>query len=177
MVVPFGLTILGLLLLYLLPGLGLSAAVFPERFRPAPERRRALLEVAVLSVVMSLSVTVLFGEALQASSLGFSATWSDPTLELLDGAVAVAGLAIGGMRGAFSAAPEAVGSPENPVAVAPWPALRRLEQLAREERTLTRSLRDASLSAPDRKDLERRRGAVTAERAELLAQREGDLAA
>ena len=178
MAVSPALAALGLVVLYLLPGLGLAAAVFPERFRPARERRRALVEVAALAVVMSVAVTILFGEALQASAAGFSASWSDPTLELLDGGLGLAGLAVGALRGAFSEGP----SGELPPAVPSeneeaWPALRQLERLAREERRIDRSLRRADLAASERTELERRRAAIREERSGLLRRRERDYAA
>jgi hypothetical protein len=166
----------GVLLLYVAPGLGLAAALFPERFRPARERGRAWLEVATLAFVLSLAVTILFGEMLQASTTGFSASWSSPTLEFLDGIVAAMGLGVGAVRGAFSRDPLPEVSPE-PSEAATWPTLRELEHLTLEERRLKRALRSEGLAPAERSRLEAERLEVEEARRAVLRRREVELAA
>jgi hypothetical protein len=175
MAVPLALSLAGLLLLFVAPGLGLSAALFPEKVRPARDRGRAWLELAALSVIVSLAVTVLLGEFLQASSLGFSASWSDPGLELLDGAVALAGLVVAIVRGAFGSTP--LPEPPNDPDAGGWPALRSFEGLAREERRIERELAAPGLASDRRRELEARREELRAERESLRRRREAEFAA
>ncbi len=167
--------IAGLAVLFLLPGLGLTAALFPERFRPALDRALAAVEVVALSVIVSLSVTILFGELLQTAGPGFSASWSDPRLELLDLGLGLAGLGVGAVRGAFRRSVPAT-PPETPAGDRGWETLRTFERLDREERRIDRSLRGGGLGAGERADLERRRELIRAERQSLRERREREYA-
>ena len=169
---------LGLLLLYAAPGFGLTAAVFPEKVRFRKGAWLSGLEVALLSVLSSVSLTIIFGELLQSIGPGFSASWSDPRLLLANGAVTIVGLAAGAVRGAFGGRTIPTPVPElertDPTA---WSTLRTLERLAREERKLARALRGAGLGAEERLGLEEELRSVRAERAALRESREGEYAA
>ena len=142
----------GLLLLFVLPGLATTFALFPEwRFRGPAAILRAV-EVAALSLILSVSYTVLLGFVLLNSPSGFSAAWSSPTLELLLAAVTIVGFSVAIARGAFRR-----GAATLPRALEPspgeeggWEILRELESLARQERRLTHSVRVAETES-DRK--------------------------
>lgn len=166
-----------LVLLFVVPGFGVTCAVFPERIRPARDRNRVWLEVATVTFLTSLSVTILLGELLQAGP-GFSASWGDPRLELLDLAVGVVGLGFGRARGAFRRPATAPGVPgETSAPRGGWETLRALERLTAEERSIDRRLRRASLPATERDELERRRDDLARERRKIVDQRRSEYAA
>lgn len=176
MAVGLGLAIVGVLLLYVAPGFGVTAALFPERLRPSDARARSWLEVATLAFVLSLAMTILFGELLQATPAGFSATWSVPSLQVLDGLVAVMGVGVGAVRGAFSRRTDPVGT-GGTVGEGTWPALRELERLAEARRAVDRSLREPGLLPARREELDRRRRELDDEDALLRRRREAEFAA
>jgi hypothetical protein len=165
----------GLAVLFLLPGFGLTAALFPERIRPARDRSLAAVEVVALSVIVSVSVTILLGELLQTAGPGFSASWSDPRLELLDLGLGLASLGVGAVRGAFRRSPEPASPGEAPADLG-WETLRSFERLAAEERRIERSLKRDGLDAAERAGLERRRELIRAERQALRERREREYA-
>ncbi|HTT26083.1 MAG TPA: hypothetical protein VMH90_03865 [Thermoplasmata archaeon] len=163
----------GLFLLYGAPGLGVAAAVFPEKFRWRPQLED-VVELAVLAVVVSVAVTILFGSALAATPNGFASTWASPALLVGDGAVAVVGGLVGvGRRvaGVVPAPPE-LASPD----AGGWATLRSLEAMAREERRITRALRRTSGEGPERSALEARLRDLKAERESLRKSREAEFA-
>jgi hypothetical protein len=164
---------IGLFVLYGAPGLGVAAALFPEKFT-----RRAgweeLVEMAVLAVVGSVAVTILLGSVLAATPAGFSASWSSPALLLGDAVIAVAGGALGVARRVI--APTVPPSSEDPEAANAWPTLRSLESMAQEERHLRRALRRRENDAAERSALESRLTALQAERDSVRRAREAELA-
>lgn len=166
--------LLALFLVFVLPGLGLTAAVFPERIRPARDRGRQALEVVALTLLASVSITVLLGELLQTVGPGFSASWSDPRLELLDLLIGGVGLVIGGARGAFRRGVDPGTQPPGDPA---WETLRTLERLSAEERAIGRSLRRSDLSEAERRSLEQRRRELAEARRDLGRRREAEYAA
>src|SRR5271156_4009889 len=92
----------GLLLVFVLPGLAVARALFPEwRFRGA-EGLPHLVETAALTIVLSVALTILVGFGLLNTPAGFSASWSDPVLEIILAGITVAGFVVAGYRGAFS---------------------------------------------------------------------------
>jgi hypothetical protein len=168
--------LLGILLVFVLPGLGAARALFPEwRFR-GPDGLVRVIETAALALVLSVSLTILVGFGLLNTTGGFSASWSDPALEAILAAITVAGFALAVLRGAFSR-----------VAPAPRPleplggegggpeSLRQAEDLLREERRLRHALRvsgDAANTARLQDDLTR----VRAEARRLGSAREEEYA-
>ena len=136
--------LLGVLLVFVLPGFALSRALFPEwRFRGPAGLLRAV-ETGAMSLVLSAAVTILGGFVLLNTPAGFSATWSDPTLEGVLAGITVLGLAVAAYRGAFArVAPTA--RPLEPLSGEEGgaEALARAEELAREERRLRHALRVA----------------------------------
>jgi len=169
----------GLLLVFFVPGYALTRATFPEwRIRGRVALLR-FLETVTLSFVLSVVLTVLVGSALLATNPGgFQAYWSDPVLEAVLTAVALAGFLVAWRRGAFSKTPPSVvPRPSDDVGEeGAWELTRELEELNREERRLRHALRtrasDANESAQIRTDLERLR----ARREEIREQREAEYA-
>jgi hypothetical protein len=168
----------GLYVLYLAPGLGLAAALFPEKFHPRSDRWLAWMELAVLGVILSVSVTILWGELLQTIGPGFSASWSSPTLLLADGGTAAVGFSVGAIRGAFRSSKHEASLPsEAPGDLAAWPTLRELERMAREERRLTRALERPGLENAERSVASQRLESIRAARERLRRAREAEYAA
>lgn len=128
--------LLGLLLVFFLPGFGAVAATFPEwRYRGRGGWERGLTALT-LSVVLSVSLTVLVGYGLLAlSPSGFAASWTDPTLETVLALIAALGLGVGAVRGAFSGTPAVRPEPQEPD---PFELTRELDRLQRECRKIRR---------------------------------------
>jgi hypothetical protein len=137
----------GGLLLFALPGYAWTRALFPEwRLRGVHALDRAV-RTGTLSFVWSLAFVVVVGSTLsEIPSLGFSAAWSDPRLELLLAGLSAIGFTLAILRGAFR--PEMGGNvaPPGPGEDSPLPWLREFDRIAREERRLKRAL---ARSAPD----------------------------
>ena len=176
MAVPLPEALLGLLLLYVLPGLTITQALFPDwRFR-GPQGVERLVTTAALSVILSTSLTIVVGFALTGLPGGFSASWSSPLLEGVLGAVTVAGALVAWRRGAYSRVPPPAPMAEpGPAEGDAWATIRSLEQLHREERRLRHLLRTdvaTAESAGARSRLEE----VRAEIARLGAERGRELA-
>ena len=103
----------GGLLLFVVPGLTVARALFPEwRFR-GPDGLRRSLETATLAFVLSVGLTVVVGTALLGLAPGgFAASWGDPLLEAALAAIALVAFVAGVVRGAYS---ERVPVPPPPV--------------------------------------------------------------
>jgi hypothetical protein len=164
---------IGLFLLYGAPGLGLAAAVFPEKFT-----RRAgweeLVEMSVLAVIGSVAVTILLGSILAAGPAGFGSSWSAPTLLLGDAVIGVLGAAVGAVRRGSHSDRRLTDAPS--VDPGGWTTLRSLERIAGEERRVHRSLRGVPKDGPARSALEARLVELRAERDALRNTREADFA-
>ncbi len=172
-VVPVLETVVGGLLLFVLPGLALTRAVFPEWRLQGPGGLRRVVETATLAFVMSIVLTVLVGSFLLLSPGGFQAAWSDPVLEAVLAAITIVGFLVAGLRGGFSRSP-----PPSPVATGStaeegaWELTRELDRLAREERRLDREVRACAPGDPRAADLTRRLSDLRAQGAELRRRRE-----
>jgi hypothetical protein len=146
---------LGGALLFALPGYAWSRALFPEwRLRG----RKALdhaVRLGTLSFVWSLAILVVVGSTLsELPSLGFSAAWSDPRLELLLAGLTLIGFAAAALRGAFSPTLPGAEPPPGRGEGSPLPTLRQLDRLAREENRLRRALRRSPAGSEGRSRLE-----------------------
>jgi Protein of unknown function (DUF1616) len=163
----------GLALGFVLPGFALSRALFPEwRFR-GPGGTVHLLETLSLSLVGSVGITIVIGYGLLSSSVGFGATWSDPTLFGALAIVTVAGLAVAFARGAFARVP-----PTGPQ-LAPEPGVggamdvvRDLDRLRADERRLRHRLRTMARDDPERTRVDAALVANRESAAALVARRE-----
>lgn len=172
------LAVLGGLLVFVLPGYAVSKAVFPEWRIRGSKALLTAVELATLSLVLSVTLTVLVGFALlNATPAGFQATWSDPRLEAALGAITGLGLAVAVGRGGFSRVPPPTPALEDdPGLTGGWEAMRRLDQLVREERGLRRSLVGAPPGSKEELELRSRIERVRAEAASVRARREAELA-
>ncbi len=166
----------GLLLLFFLPGLALTLAVFPEwRLRGAEGPERLAMTTA-LSVTMSVALTVVVGFGLLALPGGFSAAWSDPLLEEVLAVVTIAGAVLAWRRGRFAREPPRPSpAPEAPDEDGAWPAVRALEGLAREERRVRHALRIGPETAETAR-LRQRLAELEEERRRITDARRADLA-
>ncbi len=128
---------LGLLLLFVLPGLTWTQATFPEWRFHGPGALERGVATAALAVLMSSAMTILVGFLLLNSAVGFSAAWSEPTLEGILAGVAVAGAIVAAVRGAYSHTAPTGPAPESPAGdEGSWRTIRELERLHREQRKL-----------------------------------------
>ncbi|MCI4346554.1 MAG: DUF1616 domain-containing protein [Thermoplasmata archaeon] len=137
----------GGLLLFALPGYTWTRALFPEWRIRGEQALDHAVRIGTLSFVWSLAFVVVVGSSLsEVPSLGFSATWSNPRLELILAGLSAIGFVVAWLRGAFrSGAPataEGAASGED----TPLPWLVEFDRLEREERRLRRAL---ARSAPD----------------------------
>jgi hypothetical protein len=172
-------SITGALLLFVLPGLAWTLALFPEwRFRGPLAITRAV-ETATAAFVMSLAFTVLVGFALTFNVSGpFPATWSDPVLEEILAAIAAIGFILAYFRGAFDRVPPAAPAPEPaPGADAPTPVLEELSELRTIERRLRHRLRQRGLGSSERERVEAELGDVERKVEALRRRREDEYAA
>src|SRR5580700_1007302 len=134
--------VVGLALLFVLPGFALARATFPEwRFR-GPAGTVHLLETLALSLVTSVGLTVVLGFALLSSPVGFGATWSDPDVLEALAVVTVVGFVAAFARGAFSATPpDGPKFPPEPGVDGAFETIRELDGLVAAERRLRHRLR------------------------------------
>ena len=178
MTVSLPLAVLGGLLVFALPGYGVSKAVFPEWRLRGPRALLVAVELATLSFVLSIVLTVLVGFALlNASPSGFQATWSDPRLEAALAGITGVSLAVAVGRGGFARVPPPAPSLEADRGLTGgWDAMRELDQLGREERGLRRSLVTAPPGSDQERELRSRIERVRAEAASVRARREAELA-
>ena len=170
--------VLGLLLVFFLPGYTVTKAVFPEwRIRGTGALRR-LVEVVTLSFVLSIVLTVLVGYLeLTFAPGGFRAYWSDPVIEVSLIAIVFVAFVAGLARGAYRREPPT--RPSVPGAEGEEGAFeltRKLDRLGREGRTIRHTLRVTAPSASERDRLEARLHEVENESAELERRREAEYA-
>lgn len=170
--------VLGFLLVFFLPGYGVTKAVFPEwRVRGVGALRR-LVEILTLSFVLSIVLTVLVGYVeLTVAPGGFRAYWTDPVLEVSLLAVTGVAFALALARGAFRREPPTRVAPPAPGGdEGAFELTRELDRLGREGRRIRHALRVAA-STPSEKDrLETRLREVENERTELERRREAEYA-
>lgn len=168
----------GALLLFFVPGYAVTKAVFPEWRIGGPEGNRRLLEIATLSFVTSVGLTVLVGFGLlDLAPGGFSAAWSDPVLEAALASIALVAFVVAAARGAFARVPPAARPPEETGGEeGAWEVSRELERLGRDERRLQHALRVASQSPADTARLTAELESVRAERDALRRKREEEYA-
>ncbi|MCI4353111.1 MAG: DUF1616 domain-containing protein [Thermoplasmata archaeon] len=150
--------VLGLLLLFGLPGWGVTKAVFPEWRLRGPEALLRTVEVGTLSLVLSVALTVLVGFGLGALPGNlFQTGWSDPLLEIILAAIAGIALAIAALRGGFRReAPHGPAPEPSPGEEAPFALVEKLESNRREFRRVRHALRQLSPGDPVRSELEKR---------------------
>jgi hypothetical protein len=166
--------IAGGLLLFVVPGLTVARALFPEWRFHGPDAARRSLETATLAFVLSVALTVLVGSALLGLAPGgFSAAWSDPLLEAVLAGVALVGFVAGVLRGAYAAGrvPAAAAGAPDPEE-GPFELVRRLDRLEREDRALRRRAGQLSSTDPRAEEVGRRRAEIAREIRRLEADRE-----
>jgi hypothetical protein len=166
---------IGLLLLLVLPGFGIYRAVLPERRILRPWSASALIEAAAASLLLSLSLTVIVGWLWLGSSAGFSAAWTDPTLEASLASIAAVAFVVAALRGGFArTAPAAPALDPEGGTEGPMEIVRELERLTREERRIAHRLRRVERSSGEatalQAELDRVRGQVDAVRARREAE-------
>jgi hypothetical protein len=167
----------GLLLIFFLPGFGLTRAIFPEQRVFRPLSLRTLVEQLTGSLVLSIVATILVGFGWLGSSVGAQATWSDPRIELSLAVVTVAALAAAAARGSFARTPPAGPRLEpNAGQEGPLELLRRLDELAHEERRLLHRLRTAGEGTPEGKAVRGELDRVRAEAETVRRRREAEYA-
>jgi uncharacterized protein DUF1616 len=167
----------GLLLLFFVPGYTLAKATFPEWRIRGPGATLLLLEIATLSFVTSIVLTVLVGYfLLTAGPAGFQADWSDPVLEAILAGIAAVGFGIGWARGAYRRVPPAPSAPEPPDERGAWELVQELDRLHRDERRLQHDLRRAGSDAAESDRLRRELERIRSEAAALRARRESEYA-
>ncbi|MCI4357930.1 MAG: DUF1616 domain-containing protein [Thermoplasmata archaeon] len=169
--------IVGLLLLFLLPGFGVTRALFPERRVFRPVSLKNLLEQLTSSIVLSVAITILVAFAWLGTPIGVQAGWSDPLVEETLGAVTAVAFGVAAFRGSFARVPPPARRTESGTGGSdPMVLIRRLDELARSERSLKHRIRtagaDAVRSAPWVEELAR----IQAEAAQLRAKREEEYA-
>ncbi|HZY92814.1 MAG TPA: hypothetical protein VFG07_08640 [Thermoplasmata archaeon] len=166
----------GLLLVFVLPGFTLAKAVFPEWRVRGRDAAMVAVQLLALSLVTSVAITILVGFALLVlPGQGFAASWSDPVLEGILVGVAVAGLVVGLVRGAYSHVPPVARALEpSPGADDGWQLVERLHSVDRERRRLAHRLR---VDPPSPEEAVRQREVLEAldrEAAALRHQRESE---
>jgi len=170
--------ILGLLLLFGLPGWGVTKAVFPEWRLRGPDVLLRTVEVGTLSLVLSVALTVLVGFGLGALPGNlFQVGWSDPVLESILAAITAIALAIAVLRGSFSRqAPSGPALEASPGELAPFSLVEQLESNRRELRRVRHALRQLSPGDPARHELESRAAALEDEFRKVRERREAEYA-
>jgi len=167
----------GGVLLFFLPGYAVARAVFPERRVRGPTAVGWVLELVALAFVLSVVLTVVVGYVLLAgTSGGFSASWSDPRLEVGLAAITLVAFVAGWLEGAYARTPppgHRIGA--DPGTARPWELSDRLDRLQRERIGLERRLRATPASDADRiAELTADRDHVVAEEERLRQRREAD---
>jgi uncharacterized membrane protein len=170
--------IAGLALIFFVPGYTLTRATFPEWRVRGPAALLRFLETVTLAFVLSVVLTILAGSALLAANPGgFQAYWTDPVLEGLLAAIALAGFVVGWFRGAYRRDP--LPSPAVEPAAGEegaWELTRELDELGREERRIAHTLRTGSPNAAEETRLRAELAQLRARRDELRERREAEYA-
>jgi hypothetical protein len=132
----------GGLLLFVVPGLAVARALFPEWTFRGPGGPRRALETATLAFVLSVALTVLVGAILLGVAPGgFSAAWGDPLLEAALAGIAAIAFVAGVLEGAYSRRPTRSRLSEaGPGEEGAWELTRELDRLRREESRLERRI-------------------------------------
>jgi hypothetical protein len=149
-------SVAGGLLLFALPGLAWTRALFPEwRIAGSLAITRAV-ETATLGFVMSLGLTILVGFSLTFGPTGpFPSGWTNPELEEILAAIAAVGFGVALLRGGFARVPPPSPRPEPAEgADAPTPMLEEIATLRTEERRVRHRLRRGGLGPEERSRLE-----------------------
>lgn len=166
--------IVGVLLIFFVPGYVVTRALFPEWRVRGPGGWRRLVEIGTLSFVLSVVLTVLVGYVLLVSAPGgFQAYWSDPVLEIALAAIAGLAAVAAWARGAFRREPPAAPQPPMPASdEGAWEVTQELDRLEWEARRLRHQLRVGVADAEERAKLEARLDEIQAERREVAHRRE-----
>jgi len=168
----------GGLLLFVLPGLTVARALFPEwRFRGPGGPRRAL-ETATLAFVVSVALTVLVGAVLLGLAPGgFSASWGDPLLEAVLAGITMIAFVVGMLEGAYArSAPSRTLAEAGPGEEGAWELTRELDRLRREESRLERRLASAATDPQGSQALRTELTTVRERRSALERRREEEYA-
>jgi Protein of unknown function (DUF1616) len=170
--------LVGLLLVFALPGYGITKATFPEwRFR-GPDALLRVVEVGTLSLVLSVTVTILVGFILgNLPGNFFQAGWSDPLLESILAAITAVALVVALVRGGFSRiAPPGPAPEPSPGTEDPMRLVRALEENQRHARRLQHTLRQLKPDDPERARVEAELADTLRRTKELRANREAEYA-
>ena len=172
------LAVVGLLLVFFLPGYLVAKALFPEWRVRGPRGAIRAVELVTLGLILSVALTILVGFGLlNGAPSGFSASWSNPVLEGFLLAIAIVALVVGLLRGAYRPEPPAGPEPEPaPGATDGWGLVQRLEAIERERRSLRRALRGSAPGSPASTELEGRLTALEREATEIREAREKEYA-
>ena len=143
--------VVGILLVFVLPGYTTTKALFPEWRVRGPDAGLRAVEILSLTLVTSVGITVLAGFALLAlPGAGFAASWSNPVLEVVLAVITVAALLGGLVRGAYGGNPPPARELEpSPGSDDGWPIVERLHSLDRERRRVLHAMRTRPGSAEE----------------------------
>ena len=174
--VPLPLAILGVLLVFALPGYATTRALFPEwRIRGERALLRAV-EIGTLSLITSVGITVLVGFGLlNLSPIGFQASWADPELEVILAAIAALGFGLAAARGSFSRVPPA-GQRLETEPDGGWETLREMDRLGLAERRLLRTLQSSPPGSQEERDIRAQLDSIRSKVSELRSRQEAELA-
>jgi hypothetical protein len=149
-------SVAGGLLLFAVPGLAWTRALFPEWRIAGPLAITRAVETATLGFLLSLSLTILVGFSLTfGPSAPFPSGWSNPELEEILAAIAAIGFVVALLRGGFAKEPPPAPAREPAGgADAPTPLLEEIAAIRTEERRVRHQLRKGGLAAGERTRLE-----------------------
>ncbi|HTT35326.1 MAG TPA: DUF1616 domain-containing protein [Thermoplasmata archaeon] len=170
--------VIGLLLVFVLPGYTWTRAIFPEWRVRGPLAAERAIAIATLAFALSVALTVLEGFGLlRLAPGGFAATWSDPVLEVALAVTALGGFVVGALRGAYrTQPPEAPALEPSPGSDDGWNLVERVEAIDRERRRVRHALRAGAGSAEERARREELLGRLDREIDALQRQREAEYA-
>lgn len=170
--------VLGLLLVFGLPGYAITKATFPEWRLKGPDALLRTVEIGTLSLVLSVAVTILVGFVLgNLPGAFFQAGWSDPLLESILAFVTAVGLVVAVLRGGFQRVPPMAPAPEpSPGEEDPMALIRALDETQRQARRLQHAIRQLKTDDPERSRLEQQLEDVLRKSRDLRAGREKEYA-
>jgi hypothetical protein len=170
--------VVGLLLVFALPGYGITKATFPEWRLRGPDALLRVVEVGTLSLVLSVTVTILVGFILgNLPGSFFQAGWSDPLLEAILAVITAVAFVVAVLRGGFSKTAPTGPTPEpSPGTEDPMRLVRALEENQRQARRLQHALRQLKSDDPSRSRLEAELADTQRRSQELRATREAEYA-